>query len=418
MRILKSFLILVLLASTLLADGGSLYTRKGIGDLYFALNARRFALGGGALALNNVTDISNLNPAGWNSIKKTRFEIGMYYNAMNLSNSTGSVNYSQTNLSGFSIALPIDTAKGIVLTAGLIPYSNVQYEVSSTSTDPIVGKFTTTFEGNGGINTIYTGLSLHLPLDFSIGAAFEYYYGKIEYNSKIIIDSTAYGDGIFKNSGNFQGTGMNLGLISPDLSKIFGSKDITDFRLAVTFNYVFNMKRDSSEISGNTDSTYTSFSTNQKVKMPSRLGLGATAKLFNRYRVVADYFFQPFEDFTIENKKLSVYKNMNRYSVGMEYTNPSPDRDSFWDKIAYRLGFSYEESQYIYNSTSLNQYAIYAGISIPVGDIKLLGDVSTLDLGFQYGSRGTTSSNLIKENFFMFNIGFSLGELWFRRSDR
>lgn len=68
MRAIKSFILLVTLASTLWADGGSLYTRKGVGDLYFAMNARRFAMGGGGLALNNVTDISNLNPADRKSV--------------------------------------------------------------------------------------------------------------------------------------------------------------------------------------------------------------------------------------------------------------------------------------------------------------------------------------------------------------
>ncbi len=412
MRAIKSFILLVTLASTLWADGGSLYTRKGIGDLYFAMNARRFAMGGGGLALNNVTDISNLNPAGWNAIRKTRFEIGAYYNGMQLENSSSSMKYSHSNITGFSFAVPIDTLSGVVLTSGLVPYSKVSYEVITTATDPLVGNFTTSYEGNGGLNTIYFGLSAKLPLDFTLGAAFEYYFGKIEYNAKITIENTIYKGGIFKNQNNFKGTGINLGLISPDLSKIFGSKDITDLRLAATFNYNFSMSRDSSEISGNTDSTFVSSSVMQDVSMPSRLGFGAAVKLFNRYQLVADYFTQPFADMSINNRKLPTYKNLNRFSVGFEYTHPSPDRDSFWDKIALRLGFSYEETQYLINSVSLTQYGFSAGFSIP------LGGQNSVDIAFQTGKRGTTDNSLIKETFYMLNVGFSLGELWFIPLDR
>jgi hypothetical protein len=172
------------------------------------------------------------------------------------------------------------------------------------------------------------------------------------------------------------------------------------------------MRRDSSEISGNTDSTFTSFSTNQKVNMPSRLGIGASIKLFNRYQIIADYFYQPFSDFTIENRKSGIYKNLNRYSVGFEYALPNPDKDSYWDKVALRLGFSYEDSQYNINNTALTQYAVYAGFSLP------LGRQNAVDFGFQYGSRGTTDNSLLREKFFTVNIGFSIGELWFVRSER
>ena len=412
MRILKSFVIMFLIAASVWADGGSLYTRKGIGDIYFALNARRFALGGGGIALNSITDLSSLNPAGLYGLRTTRFEIGMYYNGLNLSNSSSDIRYSQVNLSGFTIALPIDTAQGLVLSAGMTPYSNVQYEVIKTSTDPIVGSYKSTYEGSGGLNKLYFGLTTKLPMGFALGASFEYYYGSIEYNAKLTIDNVEYKSGIFKNQNNFQGTGMNVGILTPDMSHIFGSKDITNFRLGLSVNYIFSMKRDSSEVSGSSDSTFISSSVNQDVKMPVRISAGAAVKLFNRYQVIADYFFQPFEKLTFDNVKPGMYQDLHRLSFGVEYTNPSPAKDSFWDRVALRLGCSYERSQYVINYTSISQYALHAGFSLP------LGGSNTLDLALQYGTRGTTDHNLIKENFLNLNVGLSFGELWFQRIDR
>ena len=417
MRIIKISLVIFLISASVWADGGSLYTRKGIGDLYFALNARRFSLGGGGIALKDVVDFSSLNPAGWYSIKRTRFDAGMYYNASALSNSSSSVKYAQAKISGFSIAVPVDTTKGIVLAGGLVPYSNVMYEVDAQESDPLVGSYKAIYEGSGGINKIFAGISFNLPLDFSVGAAFEYYYGRIEYNSNSIMADVQYKNGIFKDLDNYQGTAINAGIITPDLSRIFGSKDISDLHLGLSVNSFFLLKRDSSEVSGSSDSTFVSSSVSQKINMPVRLGYGLSVKLFNRYQIVADYIYQPFAQYSVNNIKPGVYQNLNRYSAGVEYANPNPDKESYWDRVTYRLGVSFENSQYFMNSTSINQYAMYAGFSLPFGNIYG-GTYNTIDIGLQYGERGTTSNNLIKEKFFTLNVGISMGELWFIRTER
>lgn len=412
MKLLKSLLIAVLITVPVLADGGSLYTRKGIGDLYFALSARRLALGGGGIALNSTNDISILNPASWFSIKKTRFDAGLFVNNLYLESSSSSVKYSQTNLYGFSFAAPIDTANGIVFAGGLTPYSNVFYEVEYRKTDQYVGDYSASYEGNGGINKLFFGLTAKLPLNFVLGAAFEYYYGEIEYNSSMTIDDDEFYNGIFTNSNNYQGRGINVGILSPDLSSIFGTDDITNFRIGAAVDYIFSMKRDSSEISGNSDSTYISYSVNQTIDVPTRFSFGAAMKLFKRYQVVADYIYQPFEQYKVDGTKPGIYQNLHRISGGLEYTNPSPKKDSFWDRIALRLGFSYEQSQYKMNGVSLSQYAIHAGFSIP------LSSENSIDVAFQYGKRGTTDNSLIKETFYNLDFGISLGELWFQKIER
>jgi hypothetical protein len=418
MRLLKSLLIMALLTASVWADGGSLYTRKGIGDLFFSLSARRIGLGGGGIALNSVSDLSTLNPAGWFNSKTIRFDIGMYYSAQYMQNGTLDAHYAQTNLSGFTLAIPIDTTRGIVLAAGLAPYSNVMYEVDESKTDALVGDYTATYEGSGGINKIFFGLTAKLPFNFALGAAFNYYYGKIEYNTKSTIDNTDYTNGVFQNLNNFQGTGINVGILTPDLSGIFGSKNFSDFHFGFAADYTFNMSRDSSELSGNTDSTFTSFSTNQKVKMPLRLSGGLTFKLFNRYLFVADYIQQDFEKLEINSIKVNSFQNLSRYSFGVEYKNPAPDKESYWEKVALRMGFSHETSQYYLRGNSINENAIHLGFSFPIDPSVPGNKGNNIDIGLTYGSRGTTDSGLIKENFFNLNVGISFGELWFQRTER
>jgi hypothetical protein len=41
-----------------------------------------------------------------------------------------------------------------------------------------------------------------------------------------------------------------------------------------------------------------------------------------------------------------------------------------------------------------------------------------LDVGIQFAVRGTTRSNLVKENMVKLNLGLSLGEIWFIREEK
>jgi hypothetical protein len=77
-----------------------------------------------------------------------------------------------------------------------------------------------------------------------------------------------------------------------------------------------------------------------------------------------------------------------------------------------RVGFSFEQTQYVFNGKGIDQYSLYTGFSLP------LDFDNTLDVGFQYGKRGTKENNLLSENFYKFSITLSIGELWFIQTER
>ena len=37
------------------------------------------------------------------------------------------------------------------------------------------------------------------------------------------------------------------------------------------------------------------------------------------------------------------------------------------------------------------------------------------DLGFEFGKKGTTTNNLIEENYFNVSVGLSLSDIWFKK---
>jgi hypothetical protein len=60
------------------------------------------------------------------------------------------------------------------------------------------------------------------------------------------------------------------------------------------------------------------------------------------------------------------------------------------------------------NDESINEFGISFGVGLPVGKL-----FSNANLGFEYGKRGTTSQNLVQENFFNFQLSLSLNDRWF-----
>jgi hypothetical protein len=142
------------------------------------------------------------------------------------------------------------------------------------------------------------------------------------------------------------------------------------------------------------------------------LGLGMSFLLNDRYLVALDYFFQPWSKYKFDGRKSSYLKDLMRISAGVEYSDNTRKFGSFWEQMIYRLGLSYEQTQYEINNEGINIYSVHGGMSFPISP------GNSLDIGFQYGIRGKTSSNLIKENIYKATVTLSFGELWFIRQDR
>ncbi|RPI72431.1 MAG: hypothetical protein EHM47_08320, partial [Ignavibacteriales bacterium] len=147
----KSFLFFILIVLTLVpvyGQSGSVYTSLGIGDVQYSYSARRSGMGGLGVSVADENFINTLNPAGWHNIKRTRIEFAAYYNAMFVSDIDNSGYFGEMEFSGLSMAFPISELYGITAAAGLVPVSNVSYEVKEKYTSP--ESYNITYSGSGG----------------------------------------------------------------------------------------------------------------------------------------------------------------------------------------------------------------------------------------------------------------------------
>ena len=414
MKKIKLFIMAVLLITTeVFSSGGSLYTRLGLGDLYNDYSARRFAMGGLGIALMDKDYLNYLNPAGLTDLRLVRFETGMYYIGENMQDNSTSTYNANTFFSGFMLGIPLEHDLGITANFGVVPVTNVHYASSQQGADTNFSSHILDYNGQGGISKIFLATSYKLPMDFSLGVSYDYYVGKIDYNSAITFAAASdFRDATFSKQYSYHGMGFTAGLISGDLSKILPFGGIKDFKIGMIYSSTVPLHCDSIiSLTSPTETVETALGTSN-VSLPYKLGIGAAFILQDNYQFTLDYLYQPFSQMTFGGVSFPYMQDYRKMSLGFEYRNQDARATSFWDQVMLRGGLSYEKSQYIVNGTSINQISAYTGCSIP------LGFDNSLDLALQFGRRGTKDNDLLQENIFNFAVSVSFGEIWFLRSER
>ncbi len=409
----KLIISLLLLSSIILASGGSVYTRYGIGNLILSSSARDVGMANSGIAFSQHDNIGLLNPASWHAVELTRFTIGASFIGYDVSDNSQSAFYSETDFSGLLAAFPLSNDYGITLVGGLTPYSNINYDVRSEEDNDVLGRHTFEYSGEGGLSKAFFGLSYKLPFGVYIGASFEYYSGKTEYSSLVeFTENTDFENTEYLLSLKSRGVGYSVGLISPNIAEFIGSKNLSKLSLGATYQFPITLNVDSVGSYDNSNG-YTDFqNVGFEREIPGRLGIGLALNWDENYTFVFDFVNQQFSEYS-ENRTFSPYlRDLSRYSLGFEYRHSSGRYGSTWEQMIWRAGLSYEQSQYIVKGEGIDEMAAYAGFSFP------MGVDNSLDFGFKYGIRGTTDFNLLKENVFAAYLTINFGDLWFIRPQR
>ena len=405
---------LITLIQTAVAQQGSVYTRYGLGDIVSSYSARRLGMGQLGTSVSDEDFIGTLNPAGWNLLKMTRVEFGVAYTGLFVSaNDYQKKFYASTQVTGFTMAFPVSTLYGIGMAIGIIPVTNINYQVTDHLTDPnaFVGNYDINYKGSGGLSKIFIGSSYRLPFDLSIGASFDYYFGNLNYASSVIFSGSNNVTADYTQTYKPKAIGITLGLISPDLLG-WTSSFFSDLHIGASANLILSASVDSLLTSSSSVRVDTVNLVNYDMKIPNRINAGISVVLNKRFLVTVDYAFQPWKDFYINNVKSNNLRNMMILSAGFEYRLPKDLGSSFLDKTIFRGGLSYEQTQYFINYTGIDQYSVYGGCSLPIS----MGN--TVDIGIQYYFRGQVANSLMKENGLKLAFGISLGDIWFLRDEK
>jgi len=414
MNFLYKIILIVTVSLPIFAQSNSVYTRKGIGDLVYSFSARRLGMGQLGVSVPDEDFISTVNPASWYILKRTRAEFSIDYNGIFASDNLMKKFYTDANFNGVTFAFPVSSLYGISAAFGIVPYSNVNYEVVEDvkSSSSVIGDYTGNSKGTGGISKIFLGSSYLLPGNFAAGAAFDYYFGNLNYTETITFVNSQNLSTVYPRKYSPRGIGGTFGIISPDFAELLNSDAISNLRFGISLNVISSLSTDTSLISSSSLDLDTLGSGNVNMDIPYRLNAGLSFNLEKKYLFTLDYIFQPWSQYEFNAKSSDELVDLHKISAGFEFRPAREPGASIWEEIIFRAGLSFERSQYYLNGENIHQFSIFGGLSVP------FSNENTLDIGIQFATRGTTKSSLVKENMVKLNLGLSLGEIWFIREEK
>jgi long-subunit fatty acid transport protein len=369
---------------------------------------------GGLTIYSDSIHLNFQNPASYTNLKLTTFSLGGTYLTTDLETNSQSEKARRTAIDYLAVGLPLGK---LGVGFGLMPYSSVGYNIQSniaaTTTD---SEEIRQFSGTGGINKVFFGVGYALTKKWSIGLDYSYNFGKIQTYSFLFKEGLQYGSRE-KNLSDITGSTLNAGVTyntqinkklngfasltySPDSKlSLSNSRNIATIQYSSTGAEILVQPLDV-----DVDNT--------NLTVPSKLAVGFGVGQNKKWMLGTEITFQKtsnmgnrFNDINNVN-----YENSTRISVGGFYIPNYNSFSKYYEKINYRGGLRYENTGLIINNTPIKDYAVTVGFGLP-----LIGVFSNVNIGFEYGQRGTTSANLVQENYNNITIGFSLNDKWFQK---
>lgn len=416
----NSFLYLVLLFSAVAAaqeSTASPYSYYGFGELSFK-GAFENRLMGGVNVFKDSLHINFLNPASYAYLKRTTFTVGGMQNRTNFIQEDGSKeSANRASLNYVGVGIPLGKS---AVVAGVMPYTVVGYKIENTipPQDDDYERILR-FTGSGGVNRAFIGYGYAFSPSLSIGVEGAYNFGNITTNSIEFIPDVQYGtselnesrvDGFTFNAGLTYNTKLN------DKYTLYGTAAFTPHTTLNFYNTtaisIIQFNGNGAITIPNPDDTEVT-KVRQTIQTPSKISFGAGIGDEKKFGIGAQLTLTDFNEFANRYSEITsgTYENGTKIGLGGFYVPKYNSFTNYWSRVTYRAGFNYENTGLVVRDESIMDYGINFGLGLPVP-----GSISTINVGFEFGSRGTTNANLIKENYFNLFISLNLNDKWFVKS--
>ncbi|HKJ46575.1 MAG TPA: hypothetical protein VJ991_12170 [Balneolales bacterium] len=396
-------------------DKGSLYSYYGIGTLNDYRDSDAQGMGMSGIGLN-VRSANLANPAMWGNVFYTSGSGGFFIR--NIESSDNLNKNIKTNLepSHFQLVIPVKRNK-VGVSLGLFPISSSNYSytksnfispINSATGDTV--NYNVNNSGSGGIDYLELGIGWQINKNLAVGYAPSLVFGILKDDITTNFSSTAYQPIQLNRKISNIGFGNRAGIYFQK-SRVFSDHDQLSVGLMASLpvhlsstlsvqNYIAS--------SGGTVSNPTKNLKNGNLRLPLRTGMGISYWINQKVLVGSEVLYQKWSDFqNIDGKHDSYLKDRIRLGVGTQFLPANKRSNSFFQNLAYRVGFSYDSGYLKLNDTSIQSWFITAGLGIP----SKVG--SSININAEYGFTGSKANNLIRERIFSLRISFNLTELMF-----
>lgn len=411
------------------------FSSYGLGEIGGQEHATFVGIGNSNITYFDSTTLNYFNPATYNTYGQGQplFSLGLTsrisFFEQNGTKQTNNYAYLEHFVMGFTLK------KHFGLAFGLKPFTRKGYDISNTEivgTDSIQHRY----NGSGNANLAFIGLSSTIVkyknTKFSVGANLGYLFGAVNnQRSSYLLGGDSDIGGVDYNMLRLKSFYYELGsyfthsLKKHEINAAFTIEPAQKLS-ATRDQYVFfgsvSDPRAYDTLSSNLDQTGT-------IQLAPATNFGLNYKF---------WFMDKRDNNTFRNSELSIHTSFNttdwsrfsssfetnsnlptssRLTFGIQYT---PEKDfienaitaSFMERMRYRLGAYSGTLPYTFKGSQITDKGVTAGIGIPITSFRTL---STINLGFSYGTRSASDPASLNEQYIGINFGVTLAPSNFDR---
>ncbi|OUJ76262.1 hypothetical protein BXP70_03110 [Hymenobacter crusticola] len=380
-------------------------------------------MGGVGLAAPNGVQVNDLNPALIYYTGRTTYEVGINGQFHTVRNRTQSQRDGSATLGYLAFAVPI--SKWWAASAGLRPYSAVDY--NSTSTGGVAGdpngQTKEQNTGTGGLAEAHMSHAFRVAKGLTVGGTASYVFGSIDLASGVSLTSAAttintiehvhYSDFTYRAGVHYRNK-LNSNL-NYNVAGVY------------TFQSHLNGFRNTSieRLDGSVVTSTIPQVVNQQGEavVPGLAQAGVSFDNNKNWSINLDAAHQQWSEFRSFGVKGGVTTGVTlsdtwRAGIGGEIAPDPSSVDNYFKRVSYRAGLSVAQMPYRPDGRVMYDRAVSWGFSFPLPSATVL-DATTINLAFTYGQRGNTAKSIenpsgnIKEDYVRAQLGVSLNNRWF-----
>jgi hypothetical protein len=394
------------------------YSFFGLGEVRNASTVENAMMGGIGMYADSV-HINLTNPAAYGKLRLATYAGGASHTEYWLEeHNADSQNTSLTTLDYIAMGLPL--GRGVAIGFGLQPVTGVGYNLATESESPAGNRVINTFTGDGSINKLYFSVGAQIHKDVSIGATGGFNFGSLEYRRVQAEEDVQFGTLDERNS-RVRGFDFNFALnYNPSLTKKLNL--YSSFRARTQANLNSENTRTIGSFSTSTGNGVETIDVdlgagrNMEIKVPTIFTMGIGVGEEKHWFVGGEYSIQDLNDFS--NDFLGIdnvgYTEGSKLAVGGFWIPEYNSFNKYFKRVVYRAGFRYHQTGMVVNGRDINDFGITFGLGLPMPSVG--NNFSNINIGFELGRKGTSTADLVQENYFKVRIGLSLNDRWFQKT--
>ena len=407
------------------------YSRYGFGVQADRAMGFNKGMSGVAQGFRDGQIINVANPASYSAVDSVTALIDLGLTLQNGNYKIGDVQQNARNTSFDYAAFHFRATKGIGVALGILPYTNINYNMTSNS-EPLSGNENVTssyaFKGEGGLHQAFIGAGFEIVKPLSVGFNGSFLFGDYSHITTMAFnESSAYS--------LIRGYTANISTWMADFALQFTQPINTTDKLVLGLDYGLGHNINNRAVrytetynsSSSVSNGITSDTLNNAFQLPHSFNVGITYYKGTKLKIGADFELQKWSDckFPIQDATGAYTTAKNqlndkiRISIGCSYT-PNARR------MSYKFGGYYSKSYANANQSSVKtdkpyEYGLSAGVTIPISNRNVYYNSPKLNLSVQwahsnipYVSANTTPTiGKLTENYLRLCVGLTFSERWF-----